>query len=1039
MTIEELIRQLEKYYKSIEPITDKVVKASRFYKDIPYQTFYFDLSGSITANKLGAYLKSTITDDYFANRNAMQWNYYVVFLVEQEIEAQDRFAIESDLDFARKFVLNKNALAGWLQRFYEVGTTSDSQIIDKGLAEIWGEKLGEQGLDFLVERSLPVNLGVERIISGDFPGTSDKNNNNEWVEDHEVYFGAIQELKTIKYREYPKSDVPFGFGKVNLINGANGHGKTSLLEAIEYFYTGDNFRNEEAVSKKDYEIQVRLEGETDYRVSKSDLAIFEERDRVWYNGAKGRSGTALALNFNRFNFYNTDASFRLTLNKNELDVENAFRDLALGEEINQLKTHIKAYQEELRQGFEWKEQLCLEYQKEIDEAADTLNQLSRSRDDFSILFAELTDLLSKSSINIPSYNPELPNLEEIRHNLKEFNANLNHLLKEVDWLPEVTLRTVREEYKALNAIYGTAKKLNVELEEMRANVGRVEKDKRLALQKNSLLKILSSLMKEGVTATDPNYKIYLELSDKKKHSFASYADMKKHYESRYAKLQFTIPQYIDQLQLRLRELRHAQSVARISTNWARERLSEAQTIVSTISDYGFEYLKIVPGVCICPLCKTGFESFEKLKGGIELDLKLLNERGNFVDTLKEEQKINNELHDSSYDFDRIQSLEFRAIQWKGSEKFDLQSDTIEHIIRVIFDRIKKKLDQSESSIEETNRIIDWGNKRKLQLEQLEKVRRQLDDYVPAEITGSAEEVNDTILALENEVRNFNEELDKHTTAIDALSLQHYNLLKEFTPIESRRQGRHLEQPILKRIDCLNHYAENFINYQYMVYDPDRRVQDVLEETEHLYEFVDQLCYDLTLKERSASLSQQAMETIDDRNGQLKRLRPEIKRLEDALDAIDSLHEHYSEADYFNNFLLANKEQIKAIFLTIHAPKEFIDILISGGKIQLLKTNGEISDLFTISTGQRSALALAVFLTLNSKVKKGPQLIIFDDPLAFTDDLNILSFLDYLREIISGSSGGKQLFFATANENLAFLFNKKFDVFKDAYKNIVLKR
>jgi chromosome segregation ATPase len=96
-------------------------------------------------------------------------------------------------------------------------------------------------------------------------------------------------------------------------------------------------------------------------------------------------------------------------------------------EINQLKTHIEAYQEELKLGLESKKQLRIEYQKELDEAANTLNQLSRSKDDFSILFAELTDLLSKSDIRIPSYNAVLPNLEEIRQHLKEFNTHVKNL------------------------------------------------------------------------------------------------------------------------------------------------------------------------------------------------------------------------------------------------------------------------------------------------------------------------------------------------------------------------------------------------------------------------------------------------------------------------------------------------------------------------------------------------------------------------------------------------------------------------------------
>ena len=49
---------------------------------------------------------------------------------------------------------------------------------------------------------------------------------------------------------------------------------------------------------------------------------------------------------------------------------------------------------------------------------------------------------------------------------------------------------------------------------------------------------------------------------------------------------------------------------------------------------------------------------------------------------------------------------------------------------------------------------------------------------------------------------------------------------------------------------------------------------------------------------------------------------------------------------------------------------------------------------------------------------------FDDPVTFIDDMNVLSFFDYLREVVIKSK--RQVFFATANNDLAFLFRKKFE-------------
>jgi ABC-type lipoprotein export system ATPase subunit len=58
------------------------------------------------------------------------------------------------------------------------------------------------------------------------------------------------------------------------------------------------------------------------------------------------------------------------------------------------------------------------------------------------------------------------------------------------------------------------------------------------------------------------------------------------------------------------------------------------------------------------------------------------------------------------------------------------------------------------------------------------------------------------------------------------------------------------------------------------------------------------------------------------------------------------------------------------------------------------------------------------------LKTAPPVLLIDDPIAHVDDLNALSFLDYLREVVL--AGGRQIIFATANEKLATLFERKFD-------------
>jgi ABC-type lipoprotein export system ATPase subunit len=72
--------------------------------------------------------------------------------------------------------------------------------------------------------------------------------------------------------------------------------------------------------------------------------------------------------------------------------------------------------------------------------------------------------------------------------------------------------------------------------------------------------------------------------------------------------------------------------------------------------------------------------------------------------------------------------------------------------------------------------------------------------------------------------------------------------------------------------------------------------------------------------------------------------------------------------------------------------------------------------------------LSLFLAQNAQLRTAPPLILIDDPIAHVDDLNCLSFLDYLREVVI--AGDRQVVFATANDKLAALFERKFDFLGD---------
>lgn len=169
---------------------------------------------------------------------------------------------------------------------------------------------------------------------------------------------------------------------------------------------------------------------------------------------------------------------------------------------------------------------------------------------------------------------------------------------------------------------------------------------------------------------------------------------------------------------------------------------------------------------------------------------------------------------------------------------------------------------------------------------------------------------------------------------------------------------------------------------------------------------------------------------------IMQLETKHSRAKKAVDVLGGLLEGDSKEAYLKEMVNQQREKLVTIFRRIHAPNEFENVRLNG-EIYVKRRTGNEDDLSKISTGQRSALALSIFLTMNSSVGKNAPWLIFDDPVAQVDDLNTLSFFDTLRELVL--DGKRQVFIATANTRVANLFARKFDFLEKSFKEISLGR
>jgi DNA repair protein SbcC/Rad50 len=179
------------------------------------------------------------------------------------------------------------------------------------------------------------------------------------------------------------------------------------------------------------------------------------------------------------------------------------------------------------------------------------------------------------------------------------------------------------------------------------------------------------------------------------------------------------------------------------------------------------------------------------------------------------------------------------------------------------------------------------------------------------------------------------------------------------------------------------------------------------------------------------------ENLKENEQEISFKEPRQTRAKQALNLINNLLKNENKEQYFADIINDHRDRLSTLFCKLHAPNEF-DAVELNGQLSLRRRTGESSTVTEISTGQRAALALSIFLAMNSSVSNRAPWLIFDDPVAHVDDLNILSFFDTLRELLL--LGNQQLFFATANSRIADLFVRKFDFLgPEGLKQFVLDR
>lgn len=163
----------------------------------------------------------------------------------------------------------------------------------------------------------------------------------------------------------------------------------------------------------------------------------------------------------------------------------------------------------------------------------------------------------------------------------------------------------------------------------------------------------------------------------------------------------------------------------------------------------------------------------------------------------------------------------------------------------------------------------------------------------------------------------------------------------------------------------------------------------------------------------------------------RKLLEGYKKIESILGCLQSREK------YAKDFVSENIRHISNIFLNLHSPREFSELRLDKNDQLVAIRKKEEVPVYKLSTGQKTAVALSVFFKMNLSTENAPEIIMLDEPVSNIDDMNILAMLDFLREIALTTN--RQIFFTTANHNVAKLFRRKFSCMEESFQEISFNR
>lgn len=975
-------------------------------------TYFIDFGDNDFSFNLREYQEKYISSEYYKTPGYLQWNYYLIFLREKYDE-QVKQSIEKDGIYTRKFVFTPDELKNYFEYQHS------EQAVDTDIISVWKEKLRNVNLDEVFTEA-PYAQAIPRFLAKDVIKDIDGDNNQTEI-NHDLIINEVSSIRlTEDYRLYPQKR-DFSLGQVNLVTGVNGTGKTSFLESIELVITGKSNRDP-SFNETNGSIEALYNNEFSDKYTPGENAKYRERDRAWYSSAY-KSGNELYRAFNKYNFYDSDAAYSLHHGSSVGDLTRSLSSIALGTEFNRIQNRLNGFRDRLYSENRVRENRIKEEKDNIKKGTEIIEstKLTSTPEESFNGFIFYSKEIKWKKVLPKTHNESFSGFTSNYQTVQSLINSLNQL---IDTVKLQNLYSINNELTKLKKALDDCNKNKVQIEKLNETLSAKKKSFEIVSHQFQTLELAKRFYTDqsSFSLWKLNHRInYLSIKIKNDTRALEYYEKVTDQNIFYKEITFESlkKEHI----IKRQEITEKRKELRIQIENLKLNLDKLQQVVSEIKSYGKRYIMLNENADSCPLCETSF-SFDELSTRISNIAKAVDENV-AIDKLNTKLiRLDSELYKANNSLSDIQHIESGISILLESEYTQLS--LLE--IGKIFNSCKIGFDKKN---EDKSKLL------RLNQELADKMFYEIDyNRLKEEIENTFPDIK-FVYEYKTEFEAYFSKLNKEYTILiedikngeDAsieLSISLKKILEKVAPSINFSE---YERELSYRIGLLqkgNVYFKDLDDYLSISENED--ITDISQKIDKLYKLYENLSNSLS-GQKELKLANQILSKSAEK---IKALEPECKRISDGIAVIEDILENHGESKVLGDFIEKNEKEIQEIFQSIHSPKEFSQITFSKSQNSVLlkrRTDGTEVPINKISAGQRTALALSIFLALNKKLKHGPKLILIDDPVTYTDDLNILSFLDYLREMIIHEN--TQVVFATANQKLAGLFEKKFTFLGEA--------